>query len=288
MTKKDKNGDQPETSQNPFSGPFIDAQGFIPKIRKAIELRHNIALRGKTGTGKTFLVRLLARESEKQLVTLNMTVNTSVDEIKGRFVVHPMPDGRIGVKWIDSQLVKAMREGHWVVIEEANFMRDEVASVLYSIMDDRREVILDEHEGEVIKAHPDFRIFLTMNWDYSGTQRFNPAIMNRINSWFDMEYLSAAAEAELLRERTGIEVETARKMTMFAQKVRKATEQMALSDLSTRILIDWARMVRAGIEVQEAAELSVIPILGHTEEEKDAPREFLNQIFSKKKFEEKE
>lgn len=263
---------------------FIDTQNFLPAIEKAIELRHNVAFRGRTGTGKTFLVRQLARKAGKELATLNMTVNTSVDEIKGRYILTPAPSGAgMNAKWIDGSITRMMRTGGWVVIEEANFMRDEVASVLYSIMDDRRELIIDEHEGEVIKAHPEFRLFLTMNWDYSGTQRFNPAIMNRVNSWFDVEYLPEDAEMDLLVQRTGIDNTLARKICSFASKIRKIAPEDGLPDISTRILLNWAEMVKAGLKPIDAAEVSIIPILGYSKDEKDTPRELLQSFFSPKK-----
>jgi ABC-type transport system involved in cytochrome c biogenesis ATPase subunit len=36
---------------------FVDVQGIIPRLKAAIRLSHNCALRGRTGTGKTFLIR---------------------------------------------------------------------------------------------------------------------------------------------------------------------------------------------------------------------------------------
>lgn len=265
---------------------FIDIQGIIPRLKLAIKLKHNCALRGRTGTGKTFLIRKLAEAQEKELITLNMTVNTSIDEIKGRYILHPGKEGRLSAKWVDGALVRAMKNGYWVVIEEANFMRDEVASVLYSPMDDRKELVLDEHEGETIVAHPDFRVFLTMNWDYAGTQRFNPAIMNRINSWFDVDYLPQGSEASLIVNRTGIDKEVAMQMCMFARKVRAAALKESLPDLSTRILLNWATVIKQGIEPMKAAEMNVIPILGYTEDEKSMPRELLEAIFGAKEYEE--
>jgi len=266
---------------------FVDVQGIIPRLRVRIKLGHNVAFRGRTGTGKTFLISKLAQEQEKRLVVLNMTVNTTTDEIKGHYGPAPAGSGGQGltVKWVEGALAKAMKNGYWVVIEEANFMRDEVASALYSPMDHRRDLVIDEHEGEVIKAHPDFRLFLTMNWDYSGTQRFNPAIMNRINSWFDVDYLPPNQEAALIVQTTGIPRDVADKMCLFARKVRSASMKENLPDLSTRILLDWGEVIKAGESPEDAAETSVIPILGYTEDEKAMPRELLATIFGSKKYE---
>ena len=87
---------------------------------------------------------------------LNLSKMASTEEIKGRYVVQPDEDGKTTVRWIDGVLVTAMKKGYWVVIEEGNFMPEELASAFYSVMDDRRNIILDEHENEIIQAHPEF------------------------------------------------------------------------------------------------------------------------------------
>ena len=264
---------------------FVDEDGIIKNLDRAIALGHNIGLRGKTGTGKTTLIQEMARVAGKKLYILNMTATSGVDELKGRTIVKPSSTvmAKTIVEWIYGQLARAMQEGAWLCIEEANFMNEEMASVLYSVMDFRRSLTIDEHENEVIKAHPDFRLFFTMNWDYRGTVRPNDAIMNRINSWFDIPYLSKKEEAKLIRNRTGIDGEIADKMADFACKIRGMSDKENLPDLSTRILINWAEMVKAGATPIEASEFSVIPILGYTKNEKDLIRGLITALFVKRK-----
>lgn len=283
MTEKKKNEEVEENWDK-----FIDTAAIVPMIKKSIELGHNVALRGSTGTGKTFLVRQLAKEYGVELATLNMTVNTSIDEIKGRYVLKPNKDGAMSADWFSSSIVNMMKNGGWVVIEEANFMRDEVASVLYSVMDDRREIILDEHEGEVIKAHKDFRVFMTMNWDYAGTQRFNSAIMNRINAWYDIDYLPSNLEAKLISGRTGIELDIAMKIAAFAKGIREASRKEDLPDLSTRILINWAQYVKNGMPPMLAGEITAIPVIGYGDKEKNTARSLMRVMFGEEEDEDDE
>lgn len=262
---------------------FVDVEGILEHIEICTNLKHNIALRGKTGTGKTFLIRELARTKEKKLYTLNMTVNTTVDELKGCYVLRPSEKGVTG-EWKEGTLVKAMKEGAWLCIEEGNFMREELASVLYSVMDDRKELIIDEHEGEIIKAHPDFRLFFTMNWDYRGTVRPNDAIMNRINSWFDIDYLPREQEAKLIHERTKVEKQIASNIALYASKIRPLCQKDNLPDVSTRILLNWAELCKKGLDPLKAAAITVVPVMTHDPSVKATYIDLATSIFNARKI----
>ena len=124
---------------------FVDEDGIIKNLDRAIALGHNIGLRGKTGTGKTTLIQEMARVAGKKLYILNMTATSGVDELKGRTIVKPSSTvmAKTIVEWIYGQLARAMQEGAWLCIEEANFMNEEMASVLYSVMDFRRSLTME-------------------------------------------------------------------------------------------------------------------------------------------------
>lgn len=266
---------------------FVDEDSILPEVNKAIELGFNTAFRGPTGCGKTYLVQELAKQYKKKLSILNMTVDTEVEEIKGRLV--PMYNGgdkKLEFKWVNGVLVDAMLNGDWIVIEEANFMNEELASVFYSVMDHRRSIQLDEHENELIKAHNEFRLFLTMNWGYKGTTMPNDAIRNRVDAWFDLKYLSQEKETDLLVERTtiedkGIDREIAYKIVDIANQFRNRDVSENLPDISTRILLRWAAMVRNGLVPEKAAEHTIIPLLKYEELEKAKIREIVKTSFEK-------
>jgi len=267
---------------NNIKNKFVDGAEILPRIRTAIDLRFNIGFRGPTGCGKTYLVQELAKQYHKKLRILNMTVDTEIEEIKGRLVpTQDKANKGLNFKWVNGVLVEAMINGDWLVIEEANFMNEEMASVFYSIMDHRRNVQLDEHENELITAHDDFRLFLTMNWGYKGTTQPNDAIRNRVDAWFDLTYLPANLETDLLIERTKIDKEIAKKMIEVANQFRDRDVTEDLPDISTRILLRWASMVKAGVEPEIAAEHNIIPLLKYDELEKMKIREIVKTAFEK-------
>ena len=96
---------------------FVDENGFMQRVHKSIDLGFNIGFRGPTGCGKTYLVQQLAKQYNKKLWILNMTVDTEIEEIKGRLV--PVDNGkRLTFKWINGVLVEAMINGDWIGVEE--------------------------------------------------------------------------------------------------------------------------------------------------------------------------
>jgi len=261
---------------------WVDEKGILPSLVTALNLEHNICLRGRTGTGKTYLLQELANAMGKNLTVLNMTTHTSVDEIKGKWTVKPKTSGESEVGWVKGLLVEAMEKGNWLVVEEFNFMSEELSSVFYSVLDDRKSVILDEHENEEIKAHKDFRFFATMNQGYRGTTELNPAILNRFGSFFDLEYLSAKKEAKLIVARTELPANIANLMTDFAKRIRHSEEDY--TDLSTRTLLKWAELVTQGLDVLTGAEQTVVPLLAYDEQVKKTIRTELQITFKANEY----
>jgi MoxR-like ATPase len=263
-----------ETYQN----KFIDKWDVLPRVRVAIGKGFNIMFRGPTGTGKTYLVRELANEYRKRLLVLNMTAGASTEEVKGRYVAYPDEEGKTAVKWVDGVLVSAMKRGDWVVIEEANFMPEELASAFYSVMDDRRNIILDEHENEIVQAHPEFRLFMTANWGYRGTTIPNDAIRNRVDFYADLPYLPEKDESKLIERETGVNPNVAKLISKFAWSQRKIKSRHQ-PDISTRILIRWATLVNDGLSPVKAGEHTLISLLYHDEKEKGKVRETMKFEF---------
>jgi hypothetical protein len=61
-----------------------------------------------------------------------------------------------------TDVVTAVRKGHWVTLDERNLAPSEVLEMLNRLLDDNRELMVPNTQ-EVIKRHPDFAIFATQN-----------------------------------------------------------------------------------------------------------------------------
>lgn len=75
---------------------------------------------------------------------------------------------RVGFEWTEGVLTQAVQEGHWVVLDNANLCNPSVLDRLNSLTEPNGALILNEQRTEdgsarIIKPHPNFRLFLTMD-----------------------------------------------------------------------------------------------------------------------------
>ena len=59
-------------------------------------------------------------------------------------------------------LIKAVKEGHWVILDEMNLAPNEVLEALNRLLDDNRELYIQQMQKR-LKAHKNFKIFAVMN-----------------------------------------------------------------------------------------------------------------------------
>ena len=103
-------------------------------------------------------------------------------------------------EWSDGPLVQAMQNGDAILIDEINLAADAVIERLNSVLEPERTLTLSERGGSddcEIVAHPEFRLFATMNpgLDF-GKRELSPALRSRFTEcWIP----SALEDPEELR-----------------------------------------------------------------------------------------
>lgn len=77
-------------------------------------------------------------------------------------------------------LVQAMRNGHWIILDELNLAPTDVLEALNRVLDDNRELFIPETQ-DIVKAHPNFMVFATQNPPglYGGRKILSRAFRNR-------------------------------------------------------------------------------------------------------------
>ncbi|KAA8650735.1 AAA family ATPase midasin [Aspergillus tanneri] len=75
---------------------------------------------------------------------------------------------KVGFEWTEGMLTQAVQYGHWVVLDNANLCNPSVLDRLNSLAEPNGVLILNEQRTEdgsarVIKPHPNFRLFLTVD-----------------------------------------------------------------------------------------------------------------------------
>ena len=134
--------------------------------------------------------------------TADESVTRQLQEMANK-VAEQVPNCRALFTWYDGPLVTAMRNGDLLLIDEISLADDSVLERLNSVLEPSRTLTIAEKGGEVIIAHPQFRVLATMNpgGDF-GKKELSPALRNRfteiwIDAISDMEDLRSILAAHL-------------------------------------------------------------------------------------------
>lgn len=239
--------------------PNLPPEFVIPKAVRGIcsavtagDIRA-VLFHGPAGTGKTISCKLVCQEIALPIMdVINCTEN--LDEfVLGKFV--PEED-RIAFK--ESYVTKAIRYGGAVVFEEINFAKPQHLAFLNSLLDDNGFVRLDD--GEVVRRHPKFRFFATMNLGYFGTKELNQSLYNRFNVVLELAALSDEAIVKMLTTRVPECTDKVEKLLGVYHKLKKKIDSEELDIvISPRNLENWVRLAKYEGYLA-AAEKTIIPI----------------------------
>jgi midasin (ATPase involved in ribosome maturation) len=131
------------------------------RVFRAGQLMKPILLEGSPGVGKTTLITALANISGHHLCRINLSDQTDLMDLFGSDL--PVEGGSPGeFAWKDAEFLRALQEGHWVLLDEMNLAPQAVLEGLNAVLDHRGTVFIPEL-GQSFTRHPSFRIFAAQN-----------------------------------------------------------------------------------------------------------------------------
>lgn len=169
----------------------VDARELIPKVNDEIYLTRNYKkmvdtietladmkyptlLVGEAGTGKNTGINVVANRKQRPVIRVNCSGDMRTSSLLGRITTDK--DGKI--TWQDGLVTKAIREGYWLVLDEINSLDADIMFALHGLLDEG--IITISNNSEIVHAHPDFRLFATMNpQSYYGVKTLNQALLDR-------------------------------------------------------------------------------------------------------------
>ncbi|MFI9811539.1 AAA family ATPase [Saccharothrix variisporea] len=122
----------------------------VTALRKLREAGVAALLYGPPGTGKTSVVEAAFPD----LVTVQGDGDTTVADLVGEYT--QTGDGRY--VFVHGPLVRAMREGRTLFIDDATLIPPTVLAVVYPAMDGRRQIVIKANGGEAVDAAPGFYV----------------------------------------------------------------------------------------------------------------------------------
>ncbi len=211
-----------------------------------------LLLKGPTGTGKSRFVEHMAAKLGKKLITVACHEETSATDLIGRYIIKGAE-----TVWIDGALTRAVKEGAILYLDEIAEARPDVIVAIHPLTDHRRELYIDKLT-RVLKAHPDFMLVASFNPGYQkGFKELKPSTKQRFVS-LSFSYPSENIETEILINETGIEKNVAKRLVKIGNKIRNLTELGLTETVSTRLLVNAAKLIQKGLPKRLSVEVAVV------------------------------
>ncbi|ATN02846.1 ATP-binding protein [Staphylococcus capitis] len=222
------------------------------------ELNKNILLKGPTGSGKTKLAETLSDEVRRPMHQVNCSVDLDTESLLGFKTIQTNEEGQQEIVFIDGPVIKAMKQGHILYIDEINMAKPETLPILNGVLDYRRQ-ITNPYTGEVIKAAPGFNVIAAINEGYVGTLPMNEALKNRFIV-IEVDYIDGDILKTVIKEQSRLQDDKViEQIIKFNEDLRTMTKQGQISEeaASIRALIDLSDLATV-IPIERAIKRTII------------------------------
>jgi MoxR-like ATPase len=180
--------------------------GVVGRVREielviaAIDANRHILIEGPPGTGKSTLLRGVAREMDIGFEFVEGNAELTPARLVGHFdPARVLSEGYAPDVFVAGPLAAALQDGSLLYIEELNRVPEETLNVLITVMSERE---LNVPRLGRIEAAPGFRLVSAMNpFDAVGTARISSAVYDRVCR-ISVDYQSMEDEATIVRRET--------------------------------------------------------------------------------------
>ncbi len=223
-----------------------------------------ILLKGPTGTGKSRFVEYMAAQLHRPLITVSCHEETSATDLIGRFMIKGAE-----TVWIDGPMTMAVKSGSILYLDEVAEARPDVIVAIHSLTDHRRELYIDKL-GTTIKAHEDFMLVASFNPGYQrGFKELKPSTRQRFSA-ISFHYPTTDIESEIIANETSVNKGDAEQLVKIAHKIRALKELGLAETVSTRLLVNAAKLIHSGLPKRLSAKIAIVEPLSDEDDTIDA------------------
>jgi nitric oxide reductase NorQ protein len=192
---------------------------------------------------------------KKELYSVNFSLRTRESHLIG---TKTLEKGQ--VNFVEGILVRSMRDGNMLYLDELNAAEADVLLRLDEALDDRRQLVLKEAEGQIVNAAADWFVIATINpLSHVGTKELPPQLLSRFPVRLKLEYPPEDIELQIISQHTSIESSNLDEVKRSIKLAKILREAAALEELyyspSLRETIAFAKLIGNGIGSRQAAEI---------------------------------
>jgi MoxR-like ATPase len=253
---------------------IVGRRAEIEALTACFEAGRNVLLEGPVGVGKTALASAVCQALGRGLVRVDGDGRYTEAKLVGQFDPPAVLAGGYRAEaFLPGPLLRAMREGAVLFVNELNRMPEGVQNVLLPAMDERRVAV--PYLGEV-RAAPGFCVVATQNpAEFVATASLSEALLDRFEL-VRLDHLGEAEERAIVRQEarcapTDAVIDAAVALTRATRtdpRVRRGASvraAIAIADLAARLGGDVGRAAALAlptrIELMEAGGGGVVELV---------------------------
>ena len=228
-------------------GNFVPFGNFTD-VKKIIRSKifYPTFITGLSGNGKTFSVEQACADLNRELIRVNITIETDEDDLIGGF---RLVDGN--TVWHNGPVVEALQRGAILLLDEVDLASNKILC-LQSILEGKG--IFLKKTGTYVEPSAGFNIIATANTKgkgsddgrFIGTNVLNEAFLERFALTFEQEYPSVKTEQKILEKVSGnlgvLDEEFCENLANWSDIIRRTFKDGGIDEvISTRRLVHIIR-----------------------------------------------
>ena len=218
--------------------------GNFRDLKKIVgsKIYYPIFITGLSGNRKTFGVEQACAQLNRELIRVNITIETDEDDLIGGF---RLVDGN--TVWHNGPVVEALERGAVLLLDEIDLASNKILC-LQSVLEGKGVFL--KKVGRYVKPAPGFTVVATANTKgkgsddgrFIGTNVLNEAFLERFPLTFEQEYPTPAIETKMLnnycKQLDACDDKFIANLVLWADMIRKTFREGGVDEIiSTRRLV---------------------------------------------------
>ena len=231
----------------PKKDPVFVSFGNYPDVKSIIRSKmfYPVFITGLSGNGKTMGVTQACAENKRELIRVNITIETDEDDLLGGY---RLKDGQ--TVWQNGPVIEAMERGAVLLLDEIDLASNKIMC-LQPILEGSGVYV--KKINKFVKPKLGFNVIATANTKgqgsddgkFIGTNVLNEAFLERFPVTFEQEYPSAKIEEKIvstkLKSAGKSDDKFAHNLVTWADVIRKTYKDGGVDEIiSTRRLVHIA------------------------------------------------